>query len=669
MHIPDWDPKFLSRFDPTEYVRNLVRARAQSIVCYAQSHVGLFNYPTKVGEQHRAWKGRNILEELIQRCHEAGIAVVIYTSLIHDRWAFDHHPEWRMKMADGNEFGRNSRYGVVCPNSPYREYVRAWTEEICHQFNFEGIRFDMTFWVGVCYCSHCQKRFADEIGGEMPKVVNWLDERWVALQRKREQWLGEFAAIPTSAVRRLKPEATVEHQASTYPLNWTFGVGTPLLAQNDFLQGDFYGDALQGSFVRKLLEDLTPHRPYGFETSFSVDLHDHTAAKSEALLETKASAAIADHAAFVFIDGIDPIGTLNPRHYERMGNIFGRLEPFYSELGGRRVRDIGIYYSLESKCDFKSNGKPVLQAGRTDSHTDSAVQVARRLLANHLPYGIVTSPAQEKLADLKALILAGVNMMDPNEAEAIGEWVKKGGCILVTGGTSLVDKRGRRQPDFLLSDALGVSLKKADWNDREHYIAPTTDGSQLFDEFDETYPAFCQLYGFEVAARTNTKVLATTTLPWPAPDPTKFSSIHSNPPWQPTSNPEITLHEFGKGKAIYCSSPIERMDSLAETFVRLLRLMRDEFTLQAEAPSAVEFTLFHQPDRQRYLLSAVNFQKDLPNLPVENITVRLQLPKASVQSITDIRTKKSVPFAAGRGKTSFTIGRLETLVALAINVQ
>ena len=83
--------------------------------------------------------------------------------------------------------------------------------------------------------------------------------------------------------------------------------------RNDFLQGDFYGDALQGSFVRKLLEDLTPSRPFGYETSFSVSLQDHTARKSEALLEAKASAAIADAAAFIFIDAIDPVGTVNPQ--------------------------------------------------------------------------------------------------------------------------------------------------------------------------------------------------------------------------------------------------------------------------------------------------------------------------------------------------------------------
>ena len=41
--------------------------------------------------------------------------------------------------------------------------------------------------------------------------------------------------------------------------------------------------------------------------------------KTEELLEAKASAAIADHAAFIFIDAIDPIGTVNARRTNGWG--------------------------------------------------------------------------------------------------------------------------------------------------------------------------------------------------------------------------------------------------------------------------------------------------------------------------------------------------------------
>jgi Hypothetical glycosyl hydrolase 6/Lacto-N-biose phosphorylase central domain len=669
MHIPDWDDKFLSQFDADQYVEMLVKSRAQSIVCYCQSHVGLFNFPTKVGQEHRGLKGRNIVAEMIGRCHKKNIAVVLYTSLIFDRWAADNHPEWRMRTHDDKIQGEGGRHGVLCVNSPYRDYVRRFVEEICTTFDFEGIRFDMTFWPWLCYCQHCQKRFADEVGGEIPKTINWLDEKWVAFQRCRERWLVEFAALATSTVRKHKPAATVEHQSSTFPLNWMFGVTAPLAKQNDFLQGDFYGDSLQGSFVRKLLEDLTPNRPFGFETSFSVSLGDHTARKSEALLEAKASAAVADHGAFIFIDAIDPIGTLNPATYERMGHIFDRLMPYYAHLGGRRVTDIFIYHSLESKFNFTGNGRNVSQPDTSDAHTTSCMEAARRIIANHLPFGVVTKGSLSKLANAKVLILSNVNMMDDEEVEAVREWVRQGGTLYASGGTSLVNKRGQMQKDFMLADVFGVSIDKADWQKRDHYIAPTPEGAEYFVEFDAKYPAFVTDYGMRVKAHAKAKVLATTTLPWPAPKPTQFSSIHSNPPWQPTDNPELVTNTFGKGKAVYSSSVLETVDVLSGTFIKLLRLLNNRYAFEVDAHPAVEATLFHQPDRGRYVLSLINFQKEMPNIPIEGIKVRLQLSGEPVGRIVQLPGNDKIEYKEQGGVVSFTAPRLATLALFAVDIK
>ena len=63
-------------------------------------------------------------------------------------------------------------------------------------------------------------------------------------------------------------------------------------------------------------------------------------------------------------------------------------------------------------------------------------------------------------------------------------------AIYASCGTSLVDTRGRLQPDFMLGDVFGVSLDKADWQDRDHYIAPTAAGRTFFGEWNPKYPAF-----------------------------------------------------------------------------------------------------------------------------------------------------------------------------------
>jgi len=667
MHIPDWDPKFLSRFDADRSVEALVQSRAQSIVCYAHSHVGLFNFPTQVGRQHAGLNGRDIVAEMIERCHQRSIAVVLYVSVIHDRWASDQHPDWRIIHPSSGDFGRGSRHGFVCPNSPYREYVRAWTREIAERFDLDGMRFDMTFWTCVCCCSHCQERWRKEVGGEMPRTVGWTDERWVAFQRKREQWLGEFAEICTSTVKAAKPDATVEHQASIYPGSWNNGASWPLLAQKDFLQGDFYGDALQGSFARKLLEDMTPNRPFGYETSFSVSLQDHTARKSEALLEAKASAAIADAAAFIFIDAIDPVGTVNPHAHERMGRVFDRLMPHYRELGGERVADIGLFYSLDSRFDLRSNGRSVLDVDPgADTHTPSTMQAARALIATHLSWRVVTRTSLGGLCRLKTLVLSNVHHMDEEEIVAVREWVRSGGTLYASGATSLVRKNGQRQNDFMLADVLGVSLLNADWSDREHYVAPSTAGQDLFPGWDTNYPAFVRGPTIDVRAHNETTVLATRTLPWPAPDPRAFSSIHSNPPWIPTELPEVVSHRCGEGKCIYSASLLEEAATLEDSFIRLLRRLSNSPPLEVQAHPAVEVTLFFQPDRRRHLLNLLSFQHDLPNLPIDGITVRLRLPQR-VKSVRVLPAGRPLRLRREGDTVVFTAPRLETLLMLAVN--
>ena len=146
----------------------LVRSRSQSIVCYCQSHVGLFNYPTKVGKEHSAFQGRNMLGEMIEQCHRQEIAVQIYTSLIFDRWCADQHSDWRIRTPDGRPQGEGGRHGVLCVNSPYREYVRSFVREICQSFEFDGIRFDMTFWPSLCFCEYCKRAVRRRGGGRDP---------------------------------------------------------------------------------------------------------------------------------------------------------------------------------------------------------------------------------------------------------------------------------------------------------------------------------------------------------------------------------------------------------------------------------------------------------------------------------------------------------------------
>lgn len=671
MHIPDWDPQFLARFDPTEYVERLQTARAQSIVCYAQSHVGLFNYPTQVGRQHAGWNGRNALGELTDRCRARGIAVVAYCSLVFDRYCADEHPDWRMVDSSGRAVDAG-RHGFVCPNSPYRDYVHRFTKELCERFDIDGVRFDMTFWPRFCYCTWCRKRFRDEVGGEIPTVVDWFDEKWAAFANARSRWLVEFANVATETVRKIRPHASVEHQSSTYLGDWRNGVSADLVWQNDFLQGDFYGNQWQGSFARKVLERLSPKRPFGYETCVAVSLQDHTAIKPRSLLKAKAASAVADAGAFVYIDAVDPIGTVNPVPHARMGAVFDELEPYYAELGGRRVHDVVAYFGQASKVDFAENGRAVQELAGGDTHTSSCMNAAARLLGAHVPYGVVDERSLAALSDAKVLVLSNVNRLDDQACDAIRAWVAAGGRLYASGTTSLATPGGRLRSTFGLADVLGVDYHEGRWTPWKHYLSPTPLGADWFGDFTPQRPAYCNGPSVVIDLRGDAVPLATTTLPWQTGNPRRFSSIHSDPPWQATARPELVSNQYGQGRTVYAATPLENFDSLAPTFLAAIRSLAGEFSFAAEGPDCVELTMFQQPDRSRYLLSLVNFQAELlqrgeENIPVFDLPVTVRVPQ-QVKRVRETPSNRDLPFRHAGSAIEFTVPCVETLTMVAIHV-
>lgn len=667
-HITDHDERFMSEFDAQKYADMLASAQVQSAVIYAHSHVGLCYFPTKVGKMHPGLKGRNILGEVIDRCHKKGIAVVVYCSAIFDTWAYQNNPDWKIIDSHGNPVAERSRYGVCCPNSPYRNYIARIAKELCEDLDFEGIRFDMTFWPNICYCPHCQKRFAEEVGGDIPKVINWHDPGWAAFQRKREEWLVDFASLLTSTVKGVNPDISVEHQASTYHATWRLGVTHKLAKQNDFLQGDFYGDALQGSFARKLFYNLGENRPCGFETCISVNLGNYMTLKTKELLKAKVSASLADSAAFVFIDSIDPVGTLNPAVYKRMGEVFSETKDYEHLAEGELCQDIAVYFSTESKCDFADNGKAIdaHHSGRTP-HVEAAVSVCRSLIDNHIPFGVITKKNIGDLSKYQIVVLPNVLMIDEEEVKAFKEYVHGGGNLYASKYTSLVTKDGVKHEDFLLGDVFGVSYK-GETKEGFTYIAPVEGKEHLLISYTVEHPLGVPAPQLIVEAKPGAEVLGKITLPYTDPaDQMRYASIHNNPPGVRTDHPAIVSNSFGAGKAVYVTADLEIEDPYRDVFVNLIKLMSKPFTFEANAPKVVEITAFHQEDKRRFVISLVNFQKDLPNIPVDGAKVRIRLDNKTPKRLVALPGEKELNYEIKNGYLQFTAPGFETLSMFALD--
>ncbi len=151
-HVPDWDDRLLASFDAGDYVSTIAGAGFQSLMQYANSHVGLCLWRTKIGQMHRNMRGRDYFGEVMEQCRRHGLHRVAYYSLVYDDWAYDQHPDWRVLSPDYSDADRHERTGAVCINSPYRDHVLACVKELVGGYDFESIFFDMTFWPTICYC-------------------------------------------------------------------------------------------------------------------------------------------------------------------------------------------------------------------------------------------------------------------------------------------------------------------------------------------------------------------------------------------------------------------------------------------------------------------------------------------------------------------------------------
>lgn len=682
MHIPDWDKRFLGQLEARKFVETVAAGQTQSLMVYGNSHVGLALYPSQIGPVHRSLAERDFVGEVLKHARAKKLAVVAYYSAVYNNAAFLEHADWRIIPHQGLAAYEDNRYGTCCPNSPYRHFAVAQTEELCSRYEFDGIFFDMLFWPYACYCRYCRKRFREEEGGRIPAVVNWNDPAWMAFQRARERWMKELAGLLTAAVRRVRPAMTATHQLSPVLHDWRTAMPYDLTDVCDYASGDFYGPPAQQSLVCKIFESLSVRKPFEFMTSRCVDLWDHVTMKSAAKMEMQAFLAPAHAAGFMFIDAIDPAGTLNAKVYDRIGEIFSKIAPYEKFLGGNLEADVAIYVSSESRFDFRRNGTSIrafdaradnMATGSGMPHLDAAVGAARSLQEAHLPYAVVTRRDLGKLARFRVVILPNVLVMSDDEVTAFRSYVASGGRLYASGYSSLVAEDGQLRESFGLEDVFGVSGHAM----MEHSLAFFTPRAKSFAKAVAPQGHLIHRGGWMAIRNHSAKVLAGLTKPW-CPEAggsvlrPSFASIHSTPPGLDESAQGITLHRFRKGVACYAAGPIEAepQEVNRRVFAELIRSLHGgNFPVEAEAPSFVEITVFDKPEEEKMNISLVSLRQDDEPMTCEvKVQVRLD-PSRSVQAVRLLPGRKKVSLRPLPGGVSFTVPNFRVFAMYELSYQ
>ena len=657
-HITDLKPEYMSRFDPQEYVRLVKLSGVESAMVYACDHNGNCYYPTQCGHIHRGLRGRDGFGETVRGLKAAGIVPIAYYTVNYHNDSAQRFPECAMRDINGQT--HSGRYHFSCPNQPrILEFYKRQITEIL-RYPVEGIFIDMTFWPMICCCDACRAKFRRVSGMEIPWKIDWKDSQWLAFQRFREDSLADFAKKLTQTVRQIRPDATVTHQFSPVLHGRHLGQTVGIAEASDYASGDFYGGRRQQRLAVKVFDAYSTKKPFEFMTSRCVTLYDHTSAKSDDELFLHALTTLANGGAYFFIDAINPDGTLEESFYRRLQALNGKLAPFKNMIVSHRPvpsAEVGIYFSMNSCVSRRSSGtrlRDLKESGgnmelRKNDVVEELLGITDLLQSLHIPCRIITERTED-YSGLKALIAANADYLPDTEYEKFRRFTASGGLFIATGSTSRFNDKGQYSGNFILADVFGVNDSGRDTETCSYLALPG-----CFLSSDGISP---------LATASTAKVHAFVNLPdFPVNDPVHYASIHSNPPGKTTVFAGLTEHQYGRGKCFRFHSNLLgiRRHSQQEFSRNFLRVHLPPFVTESEnLPNSTEITLLKSTTSDSLLLGIVNYQEELPNIPLLGIHLTIRLAgQDKIRKIIRASDGREVAFRQENGLLSFEIPRLE----------
>ena len=135
------------------------------------------------------------------------------------------------------------------------------------------------------------------------------------------------------------------------------------------------------------------------------------------------------------------------------------------------------------------------------------------------------------------------------------------------------------------------------------------------------------------------------------------------PPGKTTVFAGLTEHQYGRGKCFRFHSNLLgiRRHSQQEFSRNFLRAHLPPFVTESEnLPNSTEITLLKSTTSDSLLLGIVNYQEELPNIPLLGIHLTIRLAgQDKIRKIIRASDGREVAFRQENGLLSFEIPRLE----------
>ena len=416
-HIEDIGKKF----DKKQFQTALKKGNINSITLFSKCHHGWAYHPSKANEIH-PHLDFDLLGAQIQAAHEIDVKTPIYLSAGLDEKMAHRHPEWLVRNLDesttwAKDFTEPG-YHKMCMSSPYLDYLVKQIEEVCNNYDADGIFLDIAG-VQPCYCQNCIAE-REELG------LNPYDENDVL--KHAEMVYKRYAEKTRAAVDKYKPNLPLFHngghirQGRRDLVNYNTHLELESLPTGGWGYDHFPFSAryCQGLGVDYLGMTGKFHGSWGEFGGF----------KHPNALRFEVALAAANGAKCSVGDQLSPSGEMDMVTYDLIGSAYSELEEKEEWLDNvESVADI-VIISPEAYVGDLSTG----QMTKVD---DSGSGVCRIMLEGKYLFDVIDF--ESDLSKYKVIILPDVIRTDIDFAKRLREFCDCGGKVLATGKSALYE--------------------------------------------------------------------------------------------------------------------------------------------------------------------------------------------------------------------------------------
>jgi hypothetical protein len=549
------------------------------------------------------------LKEFVEQAHKRGILMLSYYPFIFTTPIHRQHPEWGIQMLDdGGEEVWNE--GWLCWNSPYRDWLPQYLNEMIGYFDLDGVYFDDMNWgshsdtgqrrTGGCACGFCKEQYLEETGRELPTRVDMEDADF----RRYIVWrYGKF----TDGVEHVAKGVYAEHPDAI--LDWNYygrpygspdtgwKSGHPLnplpTTTHFFMEAGL--DNLGVSFPAKLLRAAGPTFGYFFNAARSAGHIGPSPCPEPYTGSVAALSAVARGGASVTV-GVHA-GSFT--HWgDALERIFSEAKQLRQYVSATSIKHVALHVSQQSR-DFQYY-TDIDEFWRLCRGSDEMLKRSQLLTEvvfdDHLTV--------DTLCEYQVLMLTNSGCLSDSQADAIREFVNRGGCLIATHQSSLFDELGRNRGNFAVADVLGVDYATPENGE----VLDPEDGSTDPGETNIIVPQTQQLktmFGHflafeagqsEISLRSDSEpeVLFTKSgLQWRGTRGPLSGEFFDRPDLD-SGRPALTRNRFGKGTAIYICGDLGQgfyrspLPQLRQLLALLARTTRP--AIEVEAPQMIDLT-------------------------------------------------------------------------------